>query len=303
MTEQASEPRDVRAQAGVPSADPAQGAIVRFNAYLRWVDRIRIAAAGFMALSGAVFVVCGGGPRTWEPNLGGGNSGIWAWVNSAAFVCLLAGPAAIVTIVVERLARPDDPSRFSVSSVCLRAMVIGTSSLVLGLSLAISYGPWQAIGGVSGALFAFGAIKQQGSRRICLGILAVIFLACTLLGTQTAYQFARRHAAQIVAAGWELADQFRTSGDGNRVPHPQRYNRFGREIDPGDRRVPSVLRDLGVKRIWLDDELVGVYCEGRIEFHIYHQPRSRYIGDTLWLCAKSPSVIRIADRLWLIEDN
>jgi len=68
------------------------------------------------------------------------------------------------------------------------------------------------------------------------------------LSTQSAYQYARRHADEIVAAGCQLAEYCREA-------HVD-------EIPLDDPGVPRAFRELGVRRIQIREEHVHVYVPG-----------------------------------------
>lgn len=253
-----------------------------------------------MALFGVGCIACvigNGWLKEWLRE----DSELAMWIAWATALGMIACLMATLALIVEWLARPTDPGRFALWSLCLRAVVITASASVLGLSMAHSYGAWQAVGAVIGALLALGAAQHQQPRRAVLGLLAVLLLGWTFYGTQTAYQFARRHSGEIVAAGQELADRVgRHSGC---TPHPDSTGEMGHVINPGDPRVPRILRDLGAKHIWLDDEQVAIDVGNDTEFQIYHEPHPMFRSNTVWEAKHSKATsTKITDRLWMIDD-
>jgi hypothetical protein len=210
------------------------------------------------------------------------------------------------------LAGPTKPTRFALRSILVRSLLIVVIVGTIGLSMAIVYGPGQAIGAVVGAFLLLAAMRERYIVRALLVILAAVVLGLTLLGTQSAYQFARRHADEIVPAGCELMDQCPRT-------HYYTYNRhpeidtsgvlalFGQEIQPSDPRVPSVLRKLGAHRIWVDEERVAVYVGSKfdisqsphckIEFQIYRNPHLTKRSNPVW-GSHGKGATRITDRLW-----
>jgi hypothetical protein len=153
-------------------------------------------------------------------------------------------------------------------------------------------------------------VREHGIARAALGTPAAILIGWTLLGTQSAYQYARWHADEIVAAGRELMDQCPETSFGH---HPelgrsQAHPLYGEEIQSSDPRVPRVLRKLGARRIWVDAERVGV-CVGtndldfsviprpETEFQIYRDPHPTTTCSPVWGSPGKGST-KITDRLW-----
>lgn len=130
----------------------------------------------------------------------------------------------------------------------------------------------------------------------------------TVLGTQSAYQYARWHADEIVRAGCDLMD--RCPRTEYRACYPARIytSLFGEEIALNDPRVPQVLRKLGARRIWVDGERVAVYVETNefdfscipkpeIEFQIYRTPQPKTPHGPVW-GSHGKSHTKLTDRLW-----
>ena len=83
---------------------------------------------------------------------------------------------------------------------------------------------------------------------------------------------------------------------------------FGQEIQPTDRRVPKVLRKLGARRIWVDEDGVAIYVglnrfdfscipQPGIEFQIYRYPHPTTGAGPVW-GDKGKSATKLTDRLW-----
>lgn len=136
-------------------------------------------------------------------------------------------PWLVFGLVLERLTRPASPGPFK-----LRSLLVIIAVTVIGVWMVVAYGPWQGVGEAIGAMFLFAAVRQHRPARGVLASLALIVLGLTALGTQTPYQYARRHADEIVAAGCELMD-----GCGR--------GRDDRWIQPDDPRVPKRFEDCG----------------------------------------------------------
>ncbi len=195
----------------------------------------------------------------------------------------------------------------------IRLLFILIIAVVVCLSMATAYGPWQAIGAVMSIFLVLAAVRKHRIARVVLAILAAMMLGLTLLGTQSAYQYARWHADEIVAAGCELMDRCPKTDYHTYNRHPEIDTSgvlalFGQEIQPTDQRVPGTLRNLGARRIWIDEERVAVYVgpnkfdfscipQPGIEFQIYRIPHPTTTRNPVW-GDKGKGATRITDRLW-----
>jgi hypothetical protein len=245
-------------------------------AYLKLVDNVRKAVAIAMAVFGAGYVVCAN-RNELEFTRETRESGIWAWGAWVFGIAVLACSIATLALVVEYLARPATERPFSLRSFFVRALFIVIVVVAICVAMALLYGPGQAIGAVIGTFLLLAAIREHHTKRAILAFLAAIVLGLTLLGTQSAYQYARWHADEIVAAGCELMDRcprtdYYTYNRNPEIDTSGTLALFGQEIQPSDPRVPSVLRTLGARRIWVDKERVAVYVGGDTEFEIYRVP-------------------------------
>jgi hypothetical protein len=187
-------------------------------------------------------------------------------------------------------------------------LLILATAIVVGDSMAYAFGVWQAIGGVAGVFLLLSAVRERGERRLLSAFFAVIVLGLTLVGTQSSYQYARRHAAEIVAAGRELMDQVPAT-DFHPQPNKSSVTALvGVEIQPSDPRVPSVLRNLGACRIWVDKERVAVYVgpetlqilrvpNDEVEYQLYRVPHPTTTCNPVW-GFKGKGATKITDRLW-----
>ena len=282
----------------VPTAGPVPETCAPHAAYLRTVDCARKAVAIAMVIFGVGFGICVRrddyltGTSRQEP-------GIWAWGGKALGIGVLACLVAVLALIVEQLARPTDPKRIALRSLLIRALLITIAVVALCFSMALAYGAWHAIGAVIGTFFLLAAVRQHDTPRAILAVLAAIVLGLTLWGTQTAYQYARRHADEVVAAGCELADQCPRADHRTYSPHPESHTRdlVGQEIDSSDPRVPKALRRLGAQRIWVDDERVAVYVGGDTEFQIYRAPHATTTYNPVWAPRWKGST-KFTDRLW-----
>jgi hypothetical protein len=255
-------------------------------AYLKAINRVRIAAAVAMAVCGFGFVVCVNNDDYLRLTLRR-DSGIWEWgvpvFGTGVYACVIA----TLLLIVEYFARPTEPARFTLRSVLLRTFSVAA----ICLWMVTAYGPGQGIGALVGSLLLLAALRQRRVARAILATMAVIVLSPTLLSTQSAYQYARRHADAIVAAGRQLADQFQERD-------------IAKDIPVDDPRVPSVLRSLGARRIHVDEGHVHVYVPGLIgftdrEFMIDTTPDGTAKGGFIWIERRGKGVYPcdINDRL------
>jgi hypothetical protein len=268
------------------------------NAYLKAIDTARKAAAVAMAVLGAAFVICVRrddyltGTLRWEP-------GIWAWGGRIFAIGVYGCLIATLGLLLEYLARPAKPWPFSLRWLFIRALLILITVTAVSLALGFAYGPGQAIGAAVGTFLLLAAMRERRMPRGVLASLAAVVLGLTLWGTQSAFQYARRHADQIVAAGCRLAD--RCPRTDYHVYNPRHelgmFAFFGQEISPSDPRVPEVLRKLGARRIWVDEERVAVYVSENAEFQIHRKPRADGMPRPVW-GFRWKGATKIADRLW-----
>jgi hypothetical protein len=292
-----------------PEAGPASESPAPHSAYLKFIDNARKAVAIAMAVFGASCVVC----SNLDPNQGIDRA---SWTASLGF-CSLIGTLACLTaalvLTVEHLARPATPATFTLPSLLGRFVLILIAVVAIGVSMSIAYGAWQAIGAVVGVLLLLAALRERRMARVLRAFLAAIVLGLTLLGTQSPYQYARRHSDEIVAAGDRLMDQCPESDFHAYNPHPKLDKSadrtlFGQEIPPSDPRVPNVLRKLGARRIWVDKDRVAVYVGSNqydlsqfphpeIEFQIYRRSHPDTTSNPVW-GFKGKGATKITERLW-----
>ena len=211
-------------------------------------------------------------------------------------------------LVVEHFARPSKPEPFTFRSLFLRFLLILATAIVVGDSMAFAFGVWQAIGAVAGFFLLLSAVREHGRRRLLSTFFCVIVLGLTVLSTQSTYQYARRHADEIVAAGRELMEKVPAT---DFRPQPNKSSTealVGAEIPPSDPRVPSVLRKLGARRIWVDKERVAVYVGSNesdfsqfphieIEYQVFRAPHPDTTCNPVW-GFKGKDATKITDRLW-----
>jgi hypothetical protein len=270
---------------------------------LKLIDTARKSVAIAMAVFGAGFAICTRrddyltGTLRWEP-------GIWAWGKWVLGIGVLTCLIATFALIVEYMARPAAPKPITLRSLFIRSLFILIAVVLISFSMTFAYGPPQAIGAVIGAFLLLAAWREQTEWRVVLAVLAAMVFGLTLWGTQTPYQYAHRHADEIVAAGSELADQcshtYRGQPD---LDQSEVLAHIGQEVAPGDPRVPSVLRTLGAKRIWVNDERVAIYVGGNQEFQIYREPHPNTVNAPIWAShiGKSGST-KLTDRLWATDD-
>ena len=269
------------------------------NAYLRTIDTTRKAVAIMMVVFGIGFGICLRHDDYFIETLryepGAWTRGKWAF-GIGVFACVIV----TLGLVLEFLARPTKPWPFSLRWLFVRALLILVTVAVVTYSLYVAFGPGQAIGGAVGTLLLLAAVREHLAKRRVLAVLATIVLGLTLWGTQSPYQYARRHADEIVAAGCELADRCPRADYHTYDPLPGRFavsTLFGQDISPSDPRVPTVLRKLGARRIWVDDERVAVYVGEEAEFQIHRDPHGKGMPHPVW-GFKGKGCTEITSRLW-----
>jgi hypothetical protein len=300
------------------STDPQVGDTSEISAapagYLRFIEIARKVVAATMAVCGVSFVVCAHRDEYLRLTLGM-ESGFWVWGCGVCGIGVLVCLAATLLLVVERLARPAVPTGFAARLLVRGGFLLVTVGAIC-FCMTLAFGPGQAIGAAGGSLLALGAVRARHIVRIAFAVSAVIVLGSTLAGTQSPYQYARRHADEIVAAGCQLMDQcpeaeFRRYNPRNPADASDAQALFGQEIQPNDPRVPPILRKLGARRIWVDKERVAVYVGSglldfflfsrpEIEFQSYRAPHPHTCDNPVW-GFRGKGHTKINDRLWTSE--
>jgi hypothetical protein len=262
--------------------------------YAARIDTARKAVAIAMAVCGIGAVVCIrqddylAGTLRYEPGIW--RLGVWMF-GAGVYACLVATSA----LVVEHLARPSVLCPFALRSYLARVSGILVAIITVGVSTTLAFGWSQGVGGVIGTILLLAALRERGSLRRPLAVSGTVVFGLILWSTQSPYQFARRNAAEIVAAGCSLLDQW---------PEDQ----FSREIQISDPRLPKVLCDLAASRVWIDERFVSVYVPAHRgfrdrEFLISRPSKTNCVGDSVWI--KRPSgkddMIRISDCLWMTD--
>jgi hypothetical protein len=245
--------------------------------YLRLVDNARKTVAIVMAICAAGLILCVGRDGDLQLTLGR-DSGIWRWAIGACGIGIAACLVVTIALVIEYLARAPAPTSFTLRSLLFRSAVILLAVGGIGFWMGSAYGPEKGIGAMIGAFLLLAAVLE---RRPSRALLALLVLGIVAWGTQSAYQYASRNADQIVAAGGELKNRLAKGG----------------EIEPGDPRVPEVLRNLGARRIWVDEQRVAVYVGDDVEFQIFRTPHPDTTCNPVW-GVRGKGATKITDRLW-----
>jgi hypothetical protein len=267
--------------------------------YLRIVNNVRLAVAILMVICGPIFAYCIR-QDDFLRNALRRESGIWGsgiWVfGIGVLICMIATFA----LIIEKLARPVTSKPIRFRPFFVRAMLIAIAVAVIYYSMDVTYGLAQGIGATIGTLLLLGALKNNNPARAVLAVLAVIVLGPTLLSTQSAYQYARRHTEEIVAAGCELMDKY---------PETQLIEK----ASLNRQQLPAAIRKLGAYSIKIDkeEESVSIYVPGApfipgnrdCEFHIFRNPATT--SNCVWVqsTGKGGGTSVITDKLWMFEDN
>lgn len=277
-----------------PGDDPRPHPPGSHRAYLKVIDGVRKTVAVVMVLCGVLFAVC----ARWDDYLTRTlreDSGVWGWGVKAAVAGTVVCLVAAILLIVEHLARPAAQARFTLRSVLLRSLLMVFGLSVIAFWMVTAYGPIQGIGATAGCLLAMAALHERLIARRLLTILAVLVLSPTLLSTQSAYQYARRHADEIVAAGCRFAEQCEAD-------HLQ-------EIPLDDARIPRVLRKLGASDFHVDDDHVHIHVPESLAFSEREFAIDRACGpdtrpDTVWVTSRPKGLgpMKIGDRLWMTTD-
>jgi hypothetical protein len=159
----------------------------------------------------------------------------------------------------------------------------------------ISYGTAQGIGATTGVFLLLAAVRERRITRTVLAVLAAFVLSITLLSTQSAYQYARRHADEIIAAGCELMNHW-----------PEKH--YIMEADISNENIPIVLRKIGARSIFIDEERVSIYVPGLPllsdrEFIIYKNPNPTSMRESVFIksSGNKDGLCKITDRFWMTE--
>jgi hypothetical protein len=261
--------------------DSAKTTLDRHAAYLRRIDRLRKAVAVAMLVCGVGFVLCTNLDNHHRITLRE-LPGLWTWGRGAFGIGVASCLIATIALVGEYLIRPyiAGPSGRQHFAVRSSLVLLAVSSICLWSG--IVYGISQGVGVAIGAILVLASVREGGSARVALGSVSVVVLGLTVWSTQSAYQYARRHAEEIVTAGCELMD---------RVP-AGKYDDV--KIEPSDPRVPDLIRKLGAQAIWVHEDYVFVSLggPGGAGFDIYRHPQPHAQGKA--------ETAKITDRLWYL---
>jgi hypothetical protein len=284
----------------VPAAAPVLESSNSYATYLKWIDRLRKAVPITMAICGLGFVVCVNRDDFLRLTLRR-DSGMWGWGCWVFGIGVLASLAVTLCLVVERLARSAAPAAFTLRSMFVRFVALLLAVVAVYTAMAMLYGHGQAAGAVLATMLVLIAVRVWKDYATCVavGFLAAVAIGWTLLGTQSAYQYARWRANEIVAAGDKLMTQYPPSST-------------GWVLNPNDPRVPRVLRRLGATDINVNPDRVAVcisgirtaLCQDCAELHIY---RAADVAEPpIWIEGRGKGGATywpITDRLWMIVED
>jgi hypothetical protein len=315
MREHAQEepsPEEHAARDAVPDACPMSQLSTSFAVYQKVIDNARGIVAIAAAICGAGYIVSLRRDDYLRLTLRT-DSGIWAWGCSIFGIGLEICCAAVLLLIVEHLAQPATRGRLWALVLLLRSLVIVLIGATICSVMAYAFGPGQAVGSTIGASLILAAVRQRHTARFVLAGIATVVLVLTLLSTQSAFQYARRHSDAIVDAGYELMERCSSADDYtyNQAPECDPDGLLalrGQEIRPDDPRVPRILRNLGARRIWVGEERVAVYVgvdpfdfhqfpRPNLEFQIYRSPHPAGRAYPVW-GSRGKDEMKITDRLW-----
>jgi hypothetical protein len=262
-------------------ADSLLGVFQTYSAYSNLIDNVRKSVAIAMAVCGGVFVLCVHHDEFIREVMRR-DSGIWEWGVRVFGTGILACLAATSLLIVEYLSRPTVANSSRLRTLLVRFFLILLAAAAIFLWFLANYGTAYGIGAVCSLFLILAAMRERSVTRVVLGLLAAIVIVLIVSGTQSAYQYAVRHADEIVAAADALSAQ---------VPDSE----HGQEINASDPRIPTALRKLGARRIRIDSERVSVYVGGDTEFQISRVSDAGV--DFVW-GSRGKGATKITERLW-----
>ena len=294
MDENICRPQGTAGLEAVPNADPVLESTNPNTSYLKIINNARKTVAIAMVVCGAGFVICYNRDDYLTLTLKR-EPGIWGWASLVFGIGVLISLIATLALIVEYLARPASPKSTILRSLFIRSALIIIAIAVVFCSMDNFYGLAQGIAAAVGTFLLLAALKNANPARAVLAACAVIVLGLTLLSTQSAYQYARRHADEIIAAGCELMNQW-----------PEEHYINANDIN--NKNVPNVLCKLGARSIFVDEERVSIYVSGfpyltDREFIVYKNPNTTTFRESVFIKRSSnkDEMCEITDRLWMTD--
>jgi hypothetical protein len=296
MDESINKPQETIGIEAVPNAEPALESPGANSSYLKIVDNARIAVAITSVVCGICAVIFNNCDDYFTVTLRR-EPGIWMWGKWIFGIGFLACLAGSLILIIEYLARPATPKSIKFLPIFFRSVFMIIAIAAISYLMLIFYGCMQAVGATIGIFLLLAALKNDYIARVILAVLALIVLCPTLLSTQSTYQYACKHADEIVSAGCEMMDQWPQDRviDVNRTDQPL----------PGP--LPRVLRKLGVQSIFFERDFASLYVPGTLfsdrEFMIYRTPDPEKLRESVFIRrpTNKDMCCQINDRLWMTD--
>lgn len=260
--------------------------------YLVFIDRARKTVVAAMLLCGIGCVICVNRDDYLRITLQR-EPDIWTWGAAIFSLALHACLFATLLLLVEYVARPVPPVRFRLWPLLFRTCLILLGLVGIGVLFGNGYGFGQGIGAVISLYLLLAAVQEcHLMRKILVGV-AVVLLGAVLWSTQSTYQYAHRHADEIVAAAAELTARCPAESSGEEIPVE-------------DQRVSPTLRNLGIDRIWVDHQQVSLHVPGRFfindrEFIVLPDGETGVSAKWIQRFRDKDGFCRINDRLWMTD--
>lgn len=276
----------------MPNLDPVLHTTTAQSRYLKIIDKARKVTAITTIICGLGFIVCLS-PYDYFTQTLRRDAGIWSWGIWISGIGIAICFIATLIFIVEYLARPVAPNPIKFRSLLARGAFIITVTTAICYLMSISFGAGHGFGAGIGTIILFSSLRQEKEIRIILATAAAIILGITLLSTQTTYQYARRHANEIVNKGCELIDQC-----------PK--NQLGHEIELNNPLVPKIFQTMGTRSIFIDKDHIAIFVPGFFkdrEFIIYYDNNYTVLVPSIWIKRRTnkDTFCTISDQLLMTD--